>query len=178
MAITPNDIHNKEFRRGFRGYAEEEVDEFLDEVVREFEILLRERDQMRQQLDDAERQIAQFKQMEDHMQRALVIAQQSADEVRGSAQREADLVVREAQQRAEQMLDEARHTVREVERDLSDRRRELEVWKAKVRSILESEIRLLDDETLRGVPRPEPAPRAVQPEPAPEPQTGEGPEQE
>lgn len=149
MAITPNDIHNREFRRGFRGYAEEEVDEFLDEIVREFETLLRERDQLRQQAEEAERQLAQFKQIEEHMQRALVIAQQSAEEVRATAQREAELVVREAQQRAEQILDGARHSVREVERDLQDRRRDLDVWKARVRSLLESELALLAEESVR-----------------------------
>lgn len=164
MAITPNDIHNREFRRGFRGYAEEEVDEFLDEVVREFEALLRERDQLRQQADEAERQIAQFKQIEEHMQRALVIAQQSAEEVRAAAQREAELVVREAQQRAEQILDEARHSVREVERDLSDRRRDLDVWKARVRSLLESELALLADERVRAERPPRPHAAEAAPE--------------
>lgn len=153
MAITPNDIHNKEFRRGFRGYAEEEVDEFLDEIVREFEMLMRERDQLRQQIDEAERQVAQYKQVEEHMQRALVAAQQSAEEVRGNAQREAELVVREAQQRAERMQDEARQSVREVDREMNSRRREIEIWKARMRSLLESQLQMLEDNDLPSEPR-------------------------
>lgn len=153
MAITPNDIHNKEFRRGFRGYAEEEVDEFLDEIVREFEMLMRERDQLRQQIDESERQVAQFKQVEEHMQRALVVAQQSAEEVRNNAQREADLVVREAQQRAERIQDEARQSVREVDREMNARRREVEVWKARMRSLLESQLQILEDNALPAEPQ-------------------------
>ena len=39
--LTPADIHNKEFSRGFRGYNEEEVDDFLDEIVYEFEELIK-----------------------------------------------------------------------------------------------------------------------------------------
>ena len=35
--LTPADIHNKEFSRGFRGYSEEEVDDFLDEVIESVE---------------------------------------------------------------------------------------------------------------------------------------------
>lgn len=147
MALTPTDIHNKEFHRGFRGYTEEEVDEFLDEVVREFESLLRERDQMRQQLEEADQNLSRFHQLEEHLQRALVVAEQAADALRQNAQREADLVIREAQQRADQIQEQARVQVREVERDLVDRQRELEVWKAKVRSLLESELTLLANDT-------------------------------
>ena len=42
MPITPMDIHNKEFSRSFRGYNEDEVDQFLDEIVEEFERLYKE----------------------------------------------------------------------------------------------------------------------------------------
>jgi len=45
--LTPLDIHNKEFSRGFRGYNEEEVDEFLDQIVAELEGLLRENEELR-----------------------------------------------------------------------------------------------------------------------------------
>ncbi len=146
MALTPNDIHNKEFHRGFRGYAENEVDEFLDEVVREFEVLLRERQELRLQAEEAEQRLSRFQELEEHLQRALVVAQQTADEVRQNAQREAELITREAQQRAEQLMDEARAQLKILEHDLLERRRELDVWKAKVRSLLESELALLADE--------------------------------
>ncbi|MDF2569775.1 MAG: divIVA, partial [Sporomusa sp.] len=40
--LTPLDIHSKEFKRSFRGYNEEEVDEFLDKVIKDYETLYRE----------------------------------------------------------------------------------------------------------------------------------------
>ncbi len=146
MALTPNDIHNKEFHRGFRGYAENEVDEFLDEVVREFEVLLRERQELRLQAEESAQRLSRFQELEEHLQRALVVAQQTADEVRQNAQREAELITREAQQRAEQLMDETRTELKLLERDLLERKRELDVWKARVRSLLESELALLADE--------------------------------
>ena len=33
MKLTPLDIHHKEFRHSIRGYSEDEVDQFLDEVA-------------------------------------------------------------------------------------------------------------------------------------------------
>jgi len=147
VALTPNDIHNKEFHRGFRGYAENEVDEFLDEIVRDFEVLIRERQELRLRAEEAEQRLTRFQELEEHLQKALVVAQQTADEVRHSAQREAELITREAQQRAETTMEEARAQLRLLERDLLERRRELDVWKAKVRSMLESELALLADES-------------------------------
>lgn len=43
MPLTPLDIHNKEFTRAFRGYDEDEVNEFLDQVIKDYEAVLREK---------------------------------------------------------------------------------------------------------------------------------------
>jgi DivIVA domain-containing protein len=42
MTLTPVDIRDKQFKRGVRGYMEVEVDEFLDQVVDEFERMAKE----------------------------------------------------------------------------------------------------------------------------------------
>lgn len=43
MPLTPLDIHNKEFSKGFRGYNEDEVNEFLDQIMKDLEILIKEK---------------------------------------------------------------------------------------------------------------------------------------
>ena len=50
MALTPMDIHNKEFARSFRGYDDEEVDRFLDEIIEEFERLYKENLELKERL--------------------------------------------------------------------------------------------------------------------------------
>ncbi|WP_414734472.1 DivIVA domain-containing protein, partial [Christensenella hongkongensis] len=42
MNITPKDILEKEFGKKFNGYDQEQVDEFLDEIIKQFESLLEE----------------------------------------------------------------------------------------------------------------------------------------
>ena len=46
MPLTPVDIHNKEFSRGFRGYDEDEVNEFLDQVIKDLELIIREKKEL------------------------------------------------------------------------------------------------------------------------------------
>lgn len=56
MALTPEDVINKRFQQTkFReGYDQDEVDDFLDEVVAEMRRLVGENEQLRQQLAEAE----------------------------------------------------------------------------------------------------------------------------
>ena len=46
MPLTPLDINNKEFSKGFRGYNEDEVNEFLDQIMKDYEILLGEKKEL------------------------------------------------------------------------------------------------------------------------------------
>ena len=48
--ITPQDIQSKEFTRGVRGYKEEEVDSFLDEITIELEKLQSENRMLKDQV--------------------------------------------------------------------------------------------------------------------------------
>ncbi len=50
MPLSPLDIHNKEFTRGFRGYVEDEVNEFLDQIIKDYEILLREKKELEEKI--------------------------------------------------------------------------------------------------------------------------------
>ena len=48
--LTPLDIHNKDFKRSFRGYDEDEIDDFLDQVVNDYEKLYRDNDKLKKEL--------------------------------------------------------------------------------------------------------------------------------
>ena len=52
MPLTPLDIHNKEFGKSFRGYDEDEVNEFLDQVIKDYEIVIREKKELEQSSND------------------------------------------------------------------------------------------------------------------------------
>ena len=60
MPLTPLDIHNKEFSRGFRGYDEDEVNEFLDQVIKDYEIVMREKKELEERLSEINRSTWSF----------------------------------------------------------------------------------------------------------------------
>ena len=68
MKLTPLDIRHKEFRRGMRGYADVEVDEFLDEVADEYERLFKENIDLNERVEALEDKVSQYKRIEETLQ--------------------------------------------------------------------------------------------------------------
>lgn len=144
MPLTVLDIANKEFKTSLRGYNQDEVDEFLDEVMKDYEALIRENDELRQNTSGMGEKLEQYRQLEQTLQSTLVVAQGTADEMKQAARKEAELVVREAEGRAREMIHKAEMDVQRQYRELERLRRETEQFRAQVKSLLESQIALLN----------------------------------
>ena len=84
------DIHNKEFKRSFRGYNEDEIDEFLDQVVNDYGRLYRENDQLKKDLELSKKANVDYVSREQTIKDTLVMAQKTAEEVTKSAKENAD----------------------------------------------------------------------------------------
>lgn len=57
MTLTPLDIHNKVFTRSFRGYDEDEINDFLDQVIKDYEMTIRERDELTKKLKSLKKKL-------------------------------------------------------------------------------------------------------------------------
>ena len=93
--ITPMDIHNKTFSKKLRGYADDEVNSFLDEVASDYERIYREHREMEEQMDTLKAKLANYEKMEATMSSTLVMAQETAENVKTTAKKEAEVIVRE-----------------------------------------------------------------------------------
>ncbi len=148
MPLTPLDIINKEFKRSLRGYNEDEVNEFLDEVVRDYEALIRENDELKQNAEGMSERLEQYRAMEHTLQNTLVIAQQTAEEMKVAARKEAELVVKEAEAKAREILQKAQADVERAYQELERIKRETDQFRARVRSLLESQLALVNEHSL------------------------------
>lgn len=131
MALTPMDIHHKEFKSSrFGGYNEEDVDSFLDLVADEFERLIQESNDLRQQSEHYRKRLSEFEEMQTSLQSALLAASKSAEAVKEQArqesetvlikaQEESDAMMRNAQEQARQMLLAAQNDKQKIERAIS-----------------------------------------------------------
>src|ERR671910_3151009 len=126
MPIRPIDVRRKEFKSSFRGYDQNEVDDFLDAVADDFERDHTENQRMREEVSSLRDRLRQFEELEGSIQAALVHAEQAskdlrkaaiqeAEGIKQSAQREADFTIREAQSRSHQMLADSSARIERVQ---------------------------------------------------------------
>ncbi len=144
MKLTPLDIHQKEFHRAIRGYSEEEVDKFLDDVAEDFERLFKENIELKEQFEKAKEDLNGYSGMEKSLQNALLTAQKSAEDVTVHAQKEADLIVRDAELKAKEIIQEAYDLKSKYETTLGSLKQAEEEFRTKFKSMLESYIRIAD----------------------------------
>ena len=95
--LTPLDIHNKEFRRSFRGYDEREVDEFLDRVIKDYEQLYRDNIELKENMERLSSKLEHYQHMEGTLHNTLLVAQETAEEVKLNAKKEMELMLKETQ---------------------------------------------------------------------------------
>src|SRR5665648_708696 len=91
MRITPMDIEQQEFSRSFRGYNEEEVDDFLDKIVKDYEELINENVRLNEEIERMQEKLKEFSEIEESLRSALLNAQKSAEEMKGRVESEAKI---------------------------------------------------------------------------------------
>ena len=128
MKVTPVDIQQIGFRRGFRGYDRQEVDVFLSGLSETFEEMNKENREAKDRIAALEAALDELKRKEDLLNQTLVSAERMVDDMKRQAQREADLRVREAEVAADNLTRKAREERVAIEQDvLTWRRRQVEL---------------------------------------------------
>ncbi len=143
---TPLDIENKKFsKQMMNGYSVEEVDNFLDELTVDYEKLYKESNENKNKISELEANLVKYKNLESTLQNTLVMAQSAADDVKKVAQQQADQIIREAQGTARQQLTELEQQITIKNKELEDLQKQFDVYKAKMESLLISQLELLKD---------------------------------
>lgn len=141
--LTPLDIHNQEFKRSFRGYNEDEIDEFLDRVVKDYEQLYRENVELKETIDRLKTKVEHFQHLENTLHNTLVVAQETAEEVKLNAKKEAELVLKEAKVNGQRMLDEANDKVRQRIAEYEELQQQTQIYRTKMRTLVLTQLELL-----------------------------------
>ena len=144
MALTPLDIHNKEFTRGFRGYDEDEVNDFLDHVIKDYEKVIREKKALEDKLDEMEEKLSHFTNIEETLNRSILVAQESADEVKSNANKEAKLIIKEAEKNADRIINDALAKSRSTAMEVEELKKQAKVFRTRLKMLVEAQLDIID----------------------------------
>lgn len=154
MALTPLDIHNKEFHVKLRGYDQDEVNDFLDQVIKDYEQALKENERLTDSLKQNQEKLKYFNDLKDSLNQSIIVAQEAADKVKANSQREAEIINREAQKQGQDIIDQAnekaRHILDEASKkakklavETDDLRKQARIFRQKLQVMMESQLEVV-----------------------------------
>jgi len=153
MSLTPMDIHNKEFSLKMRGYDQDEVNDYLDQIIKDFEMLIRDKKELEKKLSFAEEKVTHYDSLQDSLNRSILVAQEAADRLKENTEKEAEVILREAENNADQLLRDAVDKARRIETETEELRKQSRVFKQRLQLMIESQLEMLKknewDEVLK-----------------------------
>jgi cell division initiation protein len=149
MRITPLDIQQKQFPMKFRGFDVEEVYAFLEVIREEMEELLRENANLKENVQRADVQVREFKDMETTLRETLITAQQMVEDYKINARKEAELLIKEAELRADNMIKESHEKVIKIHEDITDMKGIRRHFKEELKRLIENHLTMLNFDDKR-----------------------------
>jgi len=146
VPITPLDIHNKRFTRSFRGYDEDEVDEFLDKVIKDYELTIQEKEQLENKVKELEEKLGHFTNIEETLNKSILVAQETAEEVQGNARKESKLIIKEAEKNADRIVNEALNKSRQIYMDIDELKKQAKVFRTRLKTLVEAQLEMINNE--------------------------------
>jgi len=144
LKLTPIDIRKWEFKKGMRGFDKYEVQAFLELAAEEFEKLQQDRREFEQKSKRLEKEIEEYRRVEKSLQDTLVSAKETTDRSMENSRKEAELIVGDAELHADKILESARKKASKIEDEITRLTVLRDSFAVKLKSILSSQVELLD----------------------------------
>lgn len=144
--LTPLEIENKKFSKQMvNGYNVDEVDEFLDLLTLEYEKMYKENTEYRTKIEELNDNLVHYKSIEGTLQSTLMMAQSTAEEVKNVAKQQAEQIINDAHANAKEAASALDHEIVMKKKELDDVQKQFDIYKAKMESLLISQLELLKE---------------------------------
>ena len=144
--ITPLDIENKKFsKQMMNGYNVDEVDDFLDDLTLDYSKNYKELTELRDKVAELNNSLEHYKTIEETLQNTLLMAQTTSEDVKKVARQQADQIINEAKGNAQKQASDLDNEIVLKKKELDDVKKQFDIYKAKMESLLISQLELLKD---------------------------------
>ena len=152
----------EKFTRTIRGYDPDEVNEFLDQVIKKVEKMVADIDAknkliieknekikfLQSKYDETnalKEKLAQYEKMESTLNQAIIMAQKTSDQLKTAAYKERDIILDDAKKNASRIVNDALMKAEKIENDADVMKRNINVLKRRLKNIIESQLEIIDD---------------------------------
>ena len=145
----------EKFSRVLRGYDPEEVNVFLDNVITKVESMVKEIEKKDKQIEENSHlqeenaslkdKVNQFSAMEENLRKAILMAEKTSEQIKLTAYQERDIIVGDAKKNANRIINEALIKAEGIEKETDQLRRNMIVFKKRLKEALETQLELVED---------------------------------
>ncbi len=128
-----------------RGYDQDQVKFYLDEVISEYEKLLNAKKESDRKVLELSERLQYFKQLENTMNRAIFSAETTSDEIKKVARQEAESLITEAKRNANRIINDALLKAEKAEDDADRLKRNINLLKRRLKSIIEGQLEIIEE---------------------------------
>lgn len=148
--------------RKYSNYSPEEVERFLDQIINQVDIMIKDnkakaielqkKDIQIEQLKKAiknthhmQEKLAQYERMESTLNRAIMMAQKTSDQIKSAAHKESEIILQDAKINASRIVNESLLKAEKAEAEAEMLKRNINIFKRRLRGLLESQLELVED---------------------------------
>ena len=145
----------EKFNRTLRGYDPDEVNRFLDQVIQQVEQIVKEnkeKDARIQELEHFEQEnrrlmqkVEQYEKVENTLNKAIIMAQKTSDQMRAGAHQEAEVILSDAKKNANRIVNEALLKAEKTEDEAARLNRNIKIFKRRVKEIIEAQLEVIEE---------------------------------
>ena len=135
----------KRFTITHEGYNIEEVNRFIDVVIKRLEKLNNDNSLLQMKISSLEEELKKEKVSEAKVSEAILAAQQTSDRIKSLAREEANMIVEEARNNANSIIHEALLNAEKTEHEVMILKKNITVYKNRVKNIIKSQLEIADD---------------------------------
>lgn len=127
------------------GYDKLEVNSFVVEVTREYENMLNKLKSRDREIDLLKEKLNHYKDLETTLNKAVLIAEDSSNQIKKIARDEAKLIIADAKKNASHIINDALLKAEKTEIEADQLRRSLKIYKARIKQTIEEQLTMVDD---------------------------------
>lgn len=135
----------RKFNTGINGYDRTEVNSFVSEVTDEYEKMLSKLKTKDKEILSLKRELAHYKDLETTLNKAVLIAEDSSNQIKKIARDEAKIIISEAKKNASHIINDALLKAEKTELEADQLRRSLKIYKARIKQTIEEQLTMVDD---------------------------------
>ena len=130
----------KKFRTGFSGYNKADVNQFLSEVITEYENILQKLRGSVTEIEYLNKELERYKTLEKSLNDTLLCAQEATANAQKAAIAEGKLIIEEAKKNASKIVNNSILKAQSIEKDAEELKRRVASFKTRFMALVESQM--------------------------------------